>query len=62
MRVYLVYDEYESPPYGVFSTEEKATEYISNMLRNLEKNLGVTLSPSSYFIDAEDVDPTFTSK
>ncbi len=62
MRVYLVYDQHESPPYGVFSGEEKASEYIARMVESLEKNLNIKYSKDNYWIDCQDLDPVFTHK
>lgn len=58
MKVYLVFDNYDSSPYGVFSTEEKAKKFISDLTSKLETKFKVKLGPDSHWIDVQDLDPT----
>lgn len=56
MNVYIVLDVYESPPYGVFSTWEKASQYIDDMLDRYEKTLGTRAMDTDYWIEEMTVD------
>lgn len=57
MKVYLVFDKYDSSPCGVFSTEEKAKKYISDIVSKLETKFKVKLGLDSHWIDVQDLDP-----
>lgn len=54
-KVFLVYDAHESPPYGIFSSEELAKKYIADLKNYDRETMGTTFG-SVYYIKSEEID------